>query len=137
MWSVGETRTLATLVITREQIVKYAGASGDYNPIHYDDERARSFGLPGIIAHGMLNMGLVAQALLSNSPPGARLERYGVRFRQVVQPGQTVTITGTLTSMEQYAQETRAEFSVMAGTHPETPAITGQGALVWPHSSEE
>jgi len=136
MWKIGENRTLEALVITREQIVKYAGASGDYNPIHYDDDRARSFGLPGIIAHGMLNMGLVVKALLSNSPPGARLERYGVRFRAMVQPGQTVTITGTVTSIERYPKETRAEFTVIAGINPETPAITGQGVVVWPHSQD-
>ena len=134
MWNAGDTVGPQTLVITREQIVRYAGASDDYNPIHYDDERAKAFGLEGIIAHGMLSMGLVARVISSECPPGARLERYGVRFQAMVQPGQTVTILGTVTSIEHYARKTRAEVAVTLGVGQEKPAIAGHSVWIWPNA---
>jgi acyl dehydratase len=73
---------------TREQIAAYAEASGDLNPIHLDDEFARSVGLPGVIAHGMLQMGLLARAV--GEP--RRLRRLSCRFVGMVRPGDTVTI---------------------------------------------
>lgn len=72
---------------TKEQIAAYAQASGDSNPIHLDDEFARSVGLPGVIAHGMLQMGLLARAA---GEPG-RLRRLSCRFAGIVRPGDTVT----------------------------------------------
>jgi acyl dehydratase len=78
----------------REQIKAYADASGDQNPIHQDDEIARSVGLPGVIAHGMLNYGLMSRALTDWLGDPARLRRLGVRFSTMVQPGDTVTCKG-------------------------------------------
>ena len=72
---------------TKEQIAAYAQASGDSNPIHLDDEFARSVGLPGVIAHGMLQMGLLARVA---GEPG-RLRRLSCRFAGIVRPGDTVT----------------------------------------------
>lgn len=72
---------------TKEQIAAYADASGDSNPIHLDDEFARSVGLPGVIAHGMLQMGLLARVA---GEPG-RLRRLSCRFAGIVRPGDTVT----------------------------------------------
>ncbi len=86
MWEAGETVEVGPFQLSREDIVRYAGASGDFNPIHYDQERARSFGLPGVIAHGMLSMGVLARVLGEAAPPGSQLERYGVRFRAMVEP---------------------------------------------------
>src|SRR5262245_4360993 len=75
---------------TKEQIAAYAEASGDRNPIHLDDEFARSVGLPGVIAHGMLQMGLLAR--VAGDP--ARLRRLSCRFAGMVRPGDTVTFHG-------------------------------------------
>jgi len=75
---------------SREQIAAYAAASGDSNPIHLDDEFARSVGLPGVIAHGMLQMGLLARVA---GEPG-RLRRLSCRFAGIVRPGDTVTFRG-------------------------------------------
>jgi acyl dehydratase len=132
MWRAGETLSPRQVAITREQLVRYAGASGDYNPIHYDEERAREFGLPGVIAHGMLNMGLMAGTLLAAAPPGARLERYGVRFRAMVRPGETVTIRATVKSVEESAGETRAVVDVALAVEENPPAVAGEAVLVWP-----
>ena len=78
------------VTFTREQIAAYAAASGDRNPIHLDDDFARSVGLPGVIAHGMLQMGLLARAA---GAPG-RVRRLSCRFSGMVRPGDTVTFRG-------------------------------------------
>jgi acyl dehydratase len=78
------------VTFTEEQIAAYAEASGDRNPIHLDDEFARSVGLPGIIAHGMLQLGLLARVA---GEPG-RLRRLSCRFAGMVRPGDTVTFRG-------------------------------------------
>ena len=75
---------------TKEQIAAYAQASGDSNPIHLDVEFARSVGLPGVIAHGMLQMGLLAR--VAGEPH--RLRRLSCRFAGIVRPGDTVTFRG-------------------------------------------
>ncbi len=78
------------VTFTREQIAAYTEASGDHNPIHLDDEFARSVGLPGVIAHGMLQMGLLAR--VAGEPH--RLRRLSCRFAGMVRPGDTVTFRG-------------------------------------------
>ena len=79
-----------TVTFTKEQIAAYAEASGDRNPIHLDEAFARSVGLPGVIAHGMLQMGLLARVA---GEPG-RLRRLSCRFAGMVQPGDTVAFRG-------------------------------------------
>jgi acyl dehydratase len=86
--------------ITKVQLVKYAGASGDYNLIHTDLETARAAGLPGIIAHGMLSMGFLGQFLVGLvGPEGVR--RLRVRFNAVVRPGDVLTCRGTVTAVRE------------------------------------
>jgi acyl dehydratase len=83
---------MSELVVTytEEQIAAYAEASGDDNPIHLDADFARSVGLPGVIAHGMLQMGLLARVA---GEPG-RLRRLSCRFSGMVRPGDTVAFRG-------------------------------------------
>jgi acyl dehydratase len=77
--------------LTRTQIVQYAGASGDFNPLHTDEPYAvQVAGYDSVIAHGMLTMGLTARALTDWLGAG-RLVRYGVRFKLPVVPGDTLT----------------------------------------------
>jgi acyl dehydratase len=83
------------VTFTREQIAAYAEAGGDHNPIHLDDDFARSVGLPGVIAHGLLQMGLLG-TLASEAAGGPQhLSRLLVRFAGMVVPGDTVTFTAT------------------------------------------
>jgi acyl dehydratase len=97
--AVGTELPERVLRITRADLVRYAGASGDLNPIHWSDRVAGSVGLPGVIAHGMLTMGLAAGAVTEwTGDPGALLE-YQVRFgRPVVVPdddeGAELTVRG-------------------------------------------
>ena len=85
--------TERSVTFTREQIAAYAEASGDHNPIHLDDEFARSVGLPGLIAHGLLQMGLLAVVAGEAAGGPSRLRSLACRFGGVVEPGDTVTFT--------------------------------------------
>ncbi|MBX3092118.1 MAG: MaoC family dehydratase [Cryobacterium sp.] len=70
--------------LTRDSLVRYAGASGDFNPIHYRDDVATSVGLPGVLAHGMLTMGIAAQPVIDWLGDPARVVDYQVRFTRPV-----------------------------------------------------
>lgn len=78
--------------LTRTQIVQYAGASGDYNPVHTDEVFAVHAGFPSVFAHGMLTMAMTARAL-TGWLGEENLTRYGVRFRKQVWPGDRLVVT--------------------------------------------
>jgi acyl dehydratase len=85
--------------VTRADLVRYAGASGDFNPIHWSDRVATSVGLPGVIAHGMLTMALAGRAVEDWAGGADRITELGVRFsRPVVVPdddrGVELEVTG-------------------------------------------
>lgn len=82
--TVGDVVAERSVHLTRESLVRYAGASGDFNPIHYRDDVAVSVGLPGVLAHGMLTMGIAIGALQSWLGDPARVLEYGVRFTRPV-----------------------------------------------------
>jgi len=82
-----------TVIFTKEQIAAYAEASGDHNPIHLDDDFARSVGLPGVIAHGMLQMGIAAAVAAEAAGGADRLRRLTCRFAGMVVPGDSVTFS--------------------------------------------
>ena len=87
--------------VTRADLVRYAGASGDRNPIHWSDRVATSVGLPGVIAHGMFTMALAARAVDAWAGEPGRIRELGCKFtKPVVVPdddeGATITITGTV-----------------------------------------
>jgi len=83
-YTVGDVVAERTIHLTRESLVRYAGASGDFNPIHYRDDVAAAVGLPGVLAHGMLTMGLASSVVVAALPGTARLIDYGVRFTKPV-----------------------------------------------------
>ena len=82
--------------VTHLQLVKYAGASGDFNPLHTDPAVGEAIGTGGIIAHGMLIMGFVGQMLSDYVGPTA-LRKFGVRFKGMTHIGDVITCTGTIT----------------------------------------
>ncbi len=93
-----------TATFTRETLVRYAGASTDFNPIHYSDRAASELGLPGVIAHGMLTMGTALRVVTDWCGDPARVLSYYVRFvKSVLVPdtaeGATVTFGGTVTKV--------------------------------------
>lgn len=82
--AVGDVVVERSVHLTRESLVRYAGASGDFNPIHYRDDVAASVGLPGVLAHGMLTMGLAVETLVPWLGDSGRILEYGVRFTRPV-----------------------------------------------------
>jgi len=82
--------------VEKVQLVRYAGASGDFNPLHTDPDVGKAVGIGGTIAHGMLIMGFVGQAV-TNWIPKKYLRKFGVRFAGMTRPGDVVTITGRVT----------------------------------------
>jgi acyl dehydratase len=93
-----------TFRVTRADLVRYAGASGDFNPIHWNERVATQVGLPGVIAHGMLTMGLAARAVTAWTGDPAAVVEYTVRFgRPVVVPdddaGAEVSVRGRVAAL--------------------------------------
>src|SRR5215472_13710106 len=110
---VGEVHT-ARLVedLKRTQIVQYAGASGDYNPLHTDEVYTTKIaGYPSVFAHGMLTMGLTGQAVTALAGT-ENLLRFGVRFTAQVWPGDTLTVRSTVMSITDGDGGPAAEFSL-------------------------
>ena len=116
--AVGDELPERTFPVTRADLVRYAGASGDLNPIHWSDRVASGVGLPGVIAHGMLTMGLAGRAVTDwAGDPGALVE-YTVRFgRPVVVPdddaGTVVTVRGRVAALD--GPRARVDLTVSCG----------------------
>ena len=81
---IGTRLPAQTFRVTRADLVRYAGASGDFNPIHWNDRIAAKVGLPGVIAHGMLTMALVGRAVTTWADRPDAVVDYGVRFTKPV-----------------------------------------------------
>ena len=93
-----------TVQVTRTSLVRYAGASTDFNPIHYSDRAAAELGLEGVIAHGMLTMGMALRVVTDWIGDPARVRNYAVRFTKPVRvpdtaEGATVEFTGAVTKI--------------------------------------
>ena len=102
---VGQTLPPLTVRFTRATLVRYAGASGDFNPIHFSDHFATELGLPGVIAHGMLTMGSALRVVTDWIGDPARIRSYSVRFSSPVAvpdkaDGVEVSYSATVTAVE-------------------------------------
>jgi acyl dehydratase len=98
--AVGDQLPATSHFFDRAGLVQYAGASGDFNPIHWNPEFAESVGLPGVIGHGMLSMAIAARAVSDFAGDPAAIKRLRVRFSAMIQPSQTLTIKGEVASTE-------------------------------------
>ncbi|ADU51912.1 MaoC domain protein dehydratase [Thermaerobacter marianensis DSM 12885] len=133
-WEPGaELPPLVKEPITKVQLVKYAGASGDYNLIHTDDETARRVGLDGVIAHGMLSMGFLGQYLVHLAGP-ENVRRLKVRFRQMVRPGDVLTCRGRVAEVlgEEGGGLRRVRLEVWAENQRGEAVTTGEGEVLVP-----
>jgi len=98
--SVGEERTQEFPALTRTMFVKYAGASGDFNPMHHDEVKATAAGQPSVFGHGMFSMGLLGTAITDYVGPG-NVKRFTVRFARQTWPDEElrskIVVTGKRT----------------------------------------
>lgn len=114
--SIGDVVAGGSFPLTRDSLVRYAGASGDFNPIHYRDDVAVSVGLPGVLAHGMLTMGLAVQPVVDWAGDPARIVDYQVRFTRpvLVDPvdGAIVTVVAKVGAIDAVAGIARIDLTV-------------------------
>ena len=109
--------------ITTRQLVEYAGASGDFNRIHYDEPFAREGGFPSVIAHGMLSMAFFGQLVSDFAGPHAVVQ-ISARFKAVTFPGDVVTVSGEVTARD----EARRTADVKLVARKQDGTVTLEGA---------
>ena len=110
--------------LTRTDLVRYAGASGDFNPIHHDEEFAKMAGNPTVFGHGMLTAGFLAKCL-TDAVGVESLRRYKVRFATRVWPGDRITCSGRVTKKYEEGGERRIDGEVTATRQTGETAIAG------------
>lgn len=114
--TIGDIVAESSFPLTRDSLVRYAGASGDFNPIHYRDDVAESVGLPGVLAHGMLTMGLAIQPVVDWVGDSARVLDYQARFTRPVPVdpdlGAVVTVVAKVGALDAEAGVARIDLTV-------------------------
>lgn len=106
---VGEELPTLSNRIDRAQLVRYAGASGDFNPLHWNEDFARSVGFPSVIAHGMFNMALVARVVVDWTGDPGVIRRLRVQFRKEVLPDETLVARGRVVEKHESDRTVRVE----------------------------
>ena len=117
--------------IQQIQLTRYAGASGDFNPIHQDEEFARAAGMGGVFAHGMLSMGFVAQAVTDWAGAG-RARKVGVRFAAFVRLKDPVTCRGRVLSKSSKDDTHLVELEIWAENQRGEKVVTGKATVALP-----
>jgi acyl dehydratase len=114
---VGQVIGTKEFLLTRDSLVRYAGASGDFNPIHYRDDFAKSVGLDGVLAHGMLTMGVAVQVAADWVGDAGKVIDYGVRFTKPVfvdaTDGAVVVVTGKIGEIDSENGVVRVDLNVV------------------------
>ncbi|MFY9304734.1 MAG: MaoC family dehydratase [Rhodoluna sp.] len=116
--TIGQELPSREFKITRDSLVRYAGASGDFNPIHYRDDFAQKVGLPGVLAHGMLTMGLAVQVVVDFVGGSGNILDYQVRFTKPVlvdaKDGATVTVSAKVAEIAEDGKSARIDLTAVA-----------------------
>jgi acyl dehydratase len=120
--------------ISHLQLVRYAGASGDFNPLHTDPKIGELVGIGGIIGHGMLIMGFVGQMLSDYVGPTA-LRKFDVRFKGMTRLDDVITCTGTITEKYEADGEARIAGKVRAADQNGDVKVAGRFVAALPHRS--
>ena len=124
--------------ITPEQLRRYSEASGDYNPIHLDEQAAQQVGLEGVIAHGMLSMAFLGQFVNQQiaAIPGARIEYLKVRFLNMVRLGDTLTCLGKVKARKTYQDRSQSiAIECWAQNQKGYKVTTGEAVVIIPAES--
>jgi acyl dehydratase len=128
--SVGdEAPPLVVEDLSRTHFVRYAGASGDFNPMHHDDTVATSVGNPSVFGHGMLTAGLMARVVKDWFGPES-LRRFQVRFSKQVWPGETLTCKATVTELREDGGDGLADLDLVVENQDGEAKLTGTATAV-------
>jgi acyl dehydratase len=122
--------------VDRVQLARYAGASGDFNPVHVDETYAKGLGMPSVYAPGMLIMGFLGQ-LVSDWARGAQLRRYSVKFSKIIWPGDTVVCKGRVTERWGDAGRYFAELDLWAENQKGELVLRGAAEVQLFHSLDD
>ena len=118
-YEVGQELPSRDFKITRDSLVRYAGASGDFNPIHYRDDVANAVGLPGVLAHGMLTMGIAVQVAVDSFGGSGQILDYQVRFTKPVlvdaKDGASLSVSATVSEVDEPAGTVRLSLMATCG----------------------
>ena len=117
--------------IQQIQLTRYAGASGDFNPIHQDDEFAKAAGMGGVFGHGMLTMGFVAQAVTDWVGAG-RVRRIGVRFTGLVRLKDVITCRGRILGKSSKDDVNLIDLEIWAENQKGEKVVTGKATVAVP-----
>lgn len=113
--TIGQELPTKEFLITRDSLVRYAGASGDFNAIHYRDDVAKAVGLPGVLAHGMLTMGAAVQTVVDFLGDSGKVLDYQVRFTKPVlvdaTTGATLVVNATVVEIDEDEKVARIDLS--------------------------
>ena len=115
--------------LTRTDLVQYAGASGDYNPMHHDEVKAKAAGLPSVFGHGMLSAGLLAGAVVDFVGVGS-LKRYAVRFTKQTWPDDVLVTTVTVKAKRDETGE--VDLECVLATDAGVVVVTGEATATLP-----
>ena len=127
----GELPPLVKGPIQQIQLTRYAGASGDFNPIHQDDEFAKAAGMGGVFAHGMLSMGFVAQVVTDWAGPGT-VQKLGVRFAELVRLKDVVTCRGRVLARSSKDDAHLVDLEVWAENQRGEKVVAGKATVALP-----
>jgi acyl dehydratase len=122
--TVGEERSQEFPPLTRTMFVRYAGASGDFNPMHHDDTIATQVGNPSVFGHGMLTMGLAARVVKDWFGPES-IRRFQVRFAKQVWPGDVLTCRAVVTGTHESEGQQLVDVDLTVENQDGVKAITG------------
>jgi len=120
--------------LTRTDLVRYAGASGDFNPMHHDDIQAREVGLPSVFGHGMFSMGLLARALTDWVGVGA-LRRLKVRFTKQTWPGEVLVTAVVVSGTRDQGGEQLADLEITLANGEGQVKAAGEATAALPSRS--
>lgn len=123
--TVGDVAEYTVADLERRNFVKYAGASGDFNPIHYDEPYATDSGNPSVFAQGMLTAGIASTVVTDWFGVGA-IRSFGTRFQARVFPGDTITARATVTEVSTEDEPPRATVDIEVATQAGDTVITGE-----------
>lgn len=125
--AVEQKLSFETPPIEKVQLVKYAGASGDFNLIHTDEETAKKVGLPGVIVHGMINMGVLGDFVSQVVGNQGFVQRLQVRFSGMVRAGESLLCSATVSGKDE--EKKTVDFELTAETEPGKVVTVGNATI--------